>query len=140
MPSNACGASQPLLNGGSSHSDVKLYFIDEATQSSTAAICATTSSPATSQAAKISTAKNLQLLLELHCAHDHWNFEDVATHYGLTLPIPRPECWACLLSKPKMIAHDKVSTRKASLVFEGFAADAKGPMNTPTPEATNTIF
>ena len=40
----------------------------------------------------ISAKKNLQLLLELHCAHDHWNFEDVASQFGLSLPSPRPEC------------------------------------------------
>ena len=27
---------------------------------------------------KVNTAKNLQMLLELHCAHDHWNFEAIA--------------------------------------------------------------
>ena len=150
-------ASQRLLNSSSGHSDVKLYFIDEAPQANTAAIHATTLRPMDSlpttpdekqaqslstakPTAKISTAKNLQMLLELHCAHAHWNFEDVATHYGLTLPCPRPSCWACLLSKPKLITHDKISTRKVSRVFEGFAADAKGPMKTPTPEGYTYYF
>ena len=92
------------------------------------------------QIKKINTAKNLQMLLELHCAHDHWNFEDVASLYGLTLPDPRPECWACLLAKPRRIAHDKVSTRQTTRVFEGFAADAKGPISTPTPEGFRYFF
>jgi len=38
-------ASQRLLNSGSGHSDVKLYFIDEAPQASTAAIHATARGP-----------------------------------------------------------------------------------------------
>ena len=221
-------ASQRLLNGGSSHSDMKLYFIDEAspdTKGDTTTINAAVHETKTARAdaglpadhrpchpafdrtaralanyeafhgleagtatieqvsspsagvhgwantnltsvdaaqrparttaintakkpaksttrgtAKISTARNLQMLLELHCAHDHWNFEDVASHYGLTLPSPRPECWACLLSKPKLITHDKVSTRRTTRVFEGFAADAKGPMTTPTPEGYKYFF
>jgi hypothetical protein len=33
-----------------------------------------------------------------------------------------------------MITHDKVSTRQCTRVSEGFAADAKGPISTPTPE------
>jgi hypothetical protein len=86
------------------------------------------------KARTISTAKNLKMLLELHCAHDHWNFEAVAKQYGLTLPNPLPECWACLISKPRYISHDKFSTRQTSRVCEGLAADAKGPFNTPTPE------
>jgi hypothetical protein len=89
---------------------------------------------------KVNAAKNLQMLLELHCAHDHWNFEDVATHYGLTLPNPRPECWACLLAKPRRITHDKVSTRQCTRASEGFSADAKGPFDTPTPEGYLYFF
>ena len=90
--------------------------------------------------AKVSTAKNLQMLVELHLAHDHWNFEDVAAQYGLTVPSPRPDCWACLLAKPRAITRDTVSTRQVTRVFEGFAADAKGPNNTPTPEGFLYFF
>jgi hypothetical protein len=89
---------------------------------------------------KVNAAKNLQMLLELHCAHDHWNFEDVAIHYGLTLPNPRPECWACLLAKPRRITHDKVSTRQCTRASEGFSADAKDPFDTPTPEGYLYFF
>ena len=154
-------ASQHLLGNTNeicpgSRSDIKLYFIDEhraaGAQASDNEVAINTAlhgpaeaptekvdpvpraSHAVRPPAKISTAKNLQLLLELHCAHDHWNFEDVAAHYGLTLPSPRPNCWACLLAKPKLIARDKLSTRRVTRLFEGFAADAKGPINTPTPE------
>ena len=158
-------ASQRLLKSGSTHSDVKLYFIDEAPRTKPTPIPSAVESvqihaavhtpshadmttdprehvtglPQPSRAptkppTKITTSKNLEMLLELHCAHDHWNFEDVASYYGLSLPNPRPECWACLLSKPKRITHDKVSSRKTARVFEGFAADAKGPIDTPTPE------
>ena len=150
--------SNKLCSRTGIRSDIKLYFIDEHRTvgpqtsdthggaeinttlhgSERAPIKKTDPIPRTSHTVKpptkISTAKNLQLLLELHCAHDHWNFEDVAAHYGLTLPSPRPNCWACLLSKPKMIARDKVSTRRVTRLFEGFAADAKGPINAPTPE------
>ena len=86
------------------------------------------------RAAKISTAKNLAMLVELHVAHDHWNFEDVAARYNLTLPTPLPDCWACLLAKPRKLSHDKVSTRRATRPFEGISADAKGPLAHPTPE------
>ena len=86
----------------------------------------------------ISTAKNLSMLVELHCAHAHWNFEDVATQYGLTLPNPRPACWACYLAKPRHITPDKVSTRQLQRVFEGVAADAKGPSTRRLRKATNT--
>jgi hypothetical protein len=127
-------ASQSLLDDG-----VKLYFVDESAVPNTAPkktgsqhILAATQKH--SLPAKVNTAKNLQMLLELHCAHDHWNFEDVASHYGLTLPNPKPDCWACLLSKPRRITHDKVSARQCTRVSEGFAADAKGPISTPTPE------
>ena len=87
----------------------------------------------------ISAKKNLQLLLELHCAHDHWNFEDVASQYGLSLPSPRPVCWACLMAKPRRIAHDKVSTRQTERPLQGIAADAKGPFK-PTPEGFKYFF
>ena len=88
----------------------------------------------------VSTAKNLQMLVELHCAHAHWNFEDIAKQYGLSLPNPRPQCWACLMAKPRRVAHDKVSTRVTKRVFQGFAADAKGPINTATPEGYKYFF
>jgi hypothetical protein len=82
---------------------------------------------------KISTAKNRQMLIELHIALDHLNFPAIASEYGLSLP-PDLQCWACLLGKPRHISPDKVSTRELSRVAEGYAADAKGPMSTPTPE------
>ena len=88
----------------------------------------------------ISTAKNLSMLIELHCAHAHWNFEDVASQYGLSLPIPRPACWACYLAKPRHITPDKLSTRQLLRVFEGLSADAKGPINTATPEGYKYFF
>jgi hypothetical protein len=140
-------ASQRLLTKipAPGHSDVKLYFIDD--QAHQAPVSAPVVSADTEQilavkttATKINTAKNLQMLLELHCAHDHWNFEAVAAQYGLTLPDPRPLCWACLIAKPRRITHDKVSTRQCTRVSEGFAADAKGPINTPTPEGYKYYF
>ncbi len=99
-------------------------------------VCTTVGAPAP----KVNTAKNLAMLLELHLAHDHWNFEDIAAQYGLTLPNPSPKCWACLLSKPRKIPPDKFSTRQCARVCEGLAADAKGPMNTPTPEGFAYFF
>jgi hypothetical protein len=93
-----------------------------------------------SMPAKISTAKNLHMLLELHCAHDHWNFADVAARYGLTLPTPVPDCWACLMAKPRAITHDKVSTRVTSRACQAFAADAKGPIRDLTPEGFQFFF
>ena len=80
------------------------------------------------------------MLIELHVAHDHWNFADIAARYGLTMPTPPPQCWACLLAKPKLMSHDKISTRKASRPFEGIAADAKGPISQPTPEGYLYFF
>jgi hypothetical protein len=88
----------------------------------------------------LSTAKNLQMLVELHCAHDHRNFDDVAKYYGLSVPSPRPQCWACLMAKPRHITPDKVSTRRTERVYQGFAADAKGPITTPTPEGYRYFF
>ena len=88
----------------------------------------------------LSTAKNLSMLLELHCAHDHCSFEAIAKQYKLTLPDPRPQCYACLLAKPRRIAHDKVSTRVTERVLQGVAADAKGPISTPTPEGYKYFF
>jgi hypothetical protein len=88
----------------------------------------------------LSTAKNLALLLELHCAHAHWNFDDVARQYKLTMPSPRPTCWACMMAKPRRISHDKVSTRKTERVLQGIAADAKGPISQPTPEGYKYFF
>lgn len=88
----------------------------------------------------LSTAKNLALLLELHCAHAHWNFDDIASQYKLTMPNPRPTCWACMMAKPRRISHDKVSTRKTERVLQGIAADAKGPISTPTPEGFKYFF
>jgi hypothetical protein len=97
-------------------------------------------SASVSTPAKISTAKNLHMLLELHCAHDHWNFADVAARYGLSLPSPLPDCWACLMSKPRAITHDAVSTRITARACQGFAADAKGPIRDPTPEGFQYFF
>ena len=37
---------------------------------------------------KVNTAKNLHMLLELHCSLGHRNFTDVAKKFGLTLAIP----------------------------------------------------
>jgi hypothetical protein len=91
-------------------------------------------------APKNSTAKNLQMLLELNCAHDHWNFADVAEQYGLSLPSSPPGCYACLLAKPRKISHDKMSTCQLTRVGEGFSAAAKGPMNTSTPEGYHYFF
>jgi hypothetical protein len=82
----------------------------------------------------MSKAKNLARLVELHLAHSHWNFPAIAAQYNLTLPVPTPLCWACLVAKPRYISHDKLSSRVCTRVSEGLAADAKGPMNTPTPE------
>ena len=99
---------------------------------------ATVSEPA--PVPKVSTAKNLHMLVELHCAHDHWNFEDVAKHYGLSLPVPRPDCWACLMAKPRAITPDKSSTRVTQRPFQGLAADAKGPMKVESREGFRYFF
>jgi hypothetical protein len=88
----------------------------------------------------VSTKKNLELLLELHCSHGHRNFADIARQYGLSLPSPAPTCWACMQAKPRRITHDVVSTRITTRPFEGFAADAKGPIATPTPEGYRFFF
>ena len=80
------------------------------------------------------------MLLELHLAHGHWNFPALAAQYGLSLPSPPPNCWACLVSKPRHISHDKESTRVLTREGEGYAADAKGPFNTPTPEGYLYFF
>jgi hypothetical protein len=119
------------LGNGPGRSNVKLYFMDQP-PGAVERVMVAARSPGLPK--KVNTAKNLQMLLELHCAHAHWNFEDVAALYGLTMPSPRPECWACLLAKPRRITHDKTSTRQCTRVSEGFAADAKGPISTPTPE------
>ena len=89
---------------------------------------------------KINTARNLHMLLELHCALGHRNFADIAKKFGLTLPYPPPLCWACLIGKPRRITPDKVSTRNCTRVSEGIAADAKGPMATTTPEGYRHFF
>jgi hypothetical protein len=148
-------ASQRLLGEVQGHSDVKLYFIEQPEdvqrQQRQHSPAASLPAPAAhvlpavhdqrpSLPPKVNTAKNLHMLLELHCAHDHWNFEAVAKQYGLTLPIPPPVCWACLLAKPRRITRDKVSTRQCNRVSEGFAADAKGPFTTPTPEGYRYYF
>ena len=78
--------------------------------------------------------------LSVHCAMDHRNFQDICRQFGLSMPDPPPECWACNLAKPRMISHDKVSTRVVTRTYEGMAADAKGPMNTPTPEGFQYFF
>ena len=82
----------------------------------------------------------MRMLLELHCAHDHRNFEDIAAHYRLSMPVPRPDCWACLMSKPFSMTHDKVAVQRASRAYEGFAADAKGPLSPPTAEGYRYFF
>ena len=89
---------------------------------------------------KVNTAKNLHMLLELHCSLGHRNFTDVAKKFGLTLPFPPPTCWACFIGKPRRITPDKVSTRNCTRVSEGIAADAKGPMMTTTPEGYKHFF
>ena len=89
---------------------------------------------------KLTTAKNLQMLLQLHCTYGHRHFSDVAKRFGLTLPITLPKCWSCLLSKPTLISHDKLSTRSSTRPYENMAADAKGPINTPTPEGYKYYF
>jgi hypothetical protein len=94
----------------------------------------------TTTARKVSTARNQALLLELHLAHDHRNFASIAKTYGLTLPNPLPECWACMMAKPTRMTHDTVSTRQTSRPFEGFAADAKGPISVRTPEGYRYFF
>ena len=43
-------------------------------------------------------------------------------------------------AKPRRITHDVVSTRITTRPFEGFAADAKGPIATPTPEGYRFFF
>ncbi len=88
----------------------------------------------------VSQKKNLAMLLERHCAHGHRNLEEVARKYGLTVPEPRPECYACSLAKPRRITHDKVSSRRPTRPFEGMSADAKGPFATPTPEGYVYFF
>jgi hypothetical protein len=90
--------------------------------------------------AKISTARNLEALLELHLSHDHWNFKDIAKKYQLILPNPVPECYACLMAKPRAVARDVLSSRLMTRPCQGFAADAKGPINTPTPEGYLYFF
>ena len=104
------------------------------------ALGSTIHSQRSSSLKKINPAKNLQLLLELHCAFDHWNFAAIAAKFGLTLPSPPPDCWACLLSKPRRLTPDKVSTRIVTRVSEGFSADAKGPILPPTPEGYQYFF
>ena len=89
---------------------------------------------------KINARKNLELLLELHVALGHRNLRSIAAQFGLYLPHPLPLCWACLVSKPKSITADKVSTRVTKRPYEGLAADAKGPFNTPTPEGFIYFF
>ena len=90
--------------------------------------------------AKLSTAKNNQLLIQLHLAKAHRGFRELAKQHGLTLPDPPPDCWACLFANPRGISHDTITTRVVSRVFEGVAADAKGPMQTPTPEGYQYFF
>ena len=51
-----------------------------------------------------------------------------------------PACWSCLLSKPRLISHDKISTRKSTRPYQNIAADAKGPINVPTPEGYKYYF
>lgn len=133
-------ASQHLTTASQSlQANIKLYFMDEQPKD-TAANTEVAINTVTTAPAKISPAKNLQMLVELHCALSHRNFADVAEQFGLSLPSPAPECYACLLSKPRKISHDKVSTRRLTRVGEGFSADAKGPMNTPTPEGYQYFF
>jgi len=110
---------------------------DVPTQHSTAPL---TEKPRAREPLRLSTAKNLALLVELHCAHDHWNFEDVARQYSLTMPDPRPDCWACMCAKARAITHDKVSTRDPVGPYEIISADCKGPIMTPTPEGFKYFF
>ena len=86
-----------------------------------------------------SAKQTLELLL-LHCTYGHRNFADLARQFGLTLPIMLPKCWSCLLSKPRMMTHDKFSTRKSTRPYENMAADAKGPISVPTPEGYKYYF
>ena len=131
-------ASQQLLGPTDGSPRSELYFIDEAPAAAPAeatrpardlrAECAVSATTA------LSASKNLARLVERHLDHAHANFPVVAKKYGLTLPDPLPDCWACLMAKPRRISPDKASTRSTTRCFEGFATDAKGPFDTPTPE------
>ena len=68
-------------------------------------------------------------LLRLHLCLGHRDFRELAHQFGLTLPDPKPLCWACLMSKPKSITPDTHSTRVATRPYEFMSADAKGPTN-----------
>ena len=160
-------ASQHLLDrSDTGNADASLYFIDDSSYVQSPAracgfgqmpvpiaarFCALTSNASKTiresprrvapEVAIVKTTNNLAMLLELHCAHAHWNLEAVAKQYGLSLPNPPPKCWACMLSKPRKITQDTVSTRhRTKRPYEGLAADAKGPINRPTPEGHKYFF
>ena len=43
--------------------------------------------PSATSFKKLTSAKNLQMLLQLHCTCGHRNFPDVAKRFGLTLAL-----------------------------------------------------
>jgi hypothetical protein len=120
----------------------KLYYVNTAppAAANTSAQLQVEADEAAVMITKVSTAKNLQLLVELHCAHSHHNFKDLAAQHGLCFPDPAPTCWACMLAKPRQISHDAISSREVSRVFEGFAVDWKGPFTVHTPEGFVGFF
>ena len=89
---------------------------------------------------KISARKNLEQLLRYHLALGHRNCRDLAEQFGLHLPDSMASCWACLAAKPKSISPDRQSSRVATRAYQYIAADAKGPMITPTPEGYLYFF
>lgn len=77
--------------------------------------------------------ENLCSLLEGHLRLHHRNFEDVARILGLKLPNPPPKCLTCALGKPRLLSHDKISSRLLTRRGQGFSADYK-PFSVATPE------
>ena len=126
-----------LLDASQSVPGSTLYYVNTSAPDPTQ-LLTTTATP--HQPPKVSTAKNLKMLVELHCANSHYNFEALATQHGLTMPVPKPDCWACMLAKPRHITHDAVSTRVATRAFEGLAVDWKGPYAVRTPEGFTGFF
>jgi hypothetical protein len=130
-----------LLDASQHVKGSSLYYVITKPPAQLAQVLVTAPVVAASQGVpKVSTAKNLKLLIELHCAMSHRNFRAVGKQYGLTLPEPLPDCWACMLAKPRHITPDDVSLREVSRPFEGVAVDWKGPFSVRTPEGFLGFF
>ena len=147
-------ASQHLLGAEATHAS-SIYFVDTVDAAPRATGAPAFDAPphgAVVAAVKPRTAKELpasaklnptrarRLLAQMHLDQAHRNIRSIARQHGIPLPDPLPECWACLFAKPRSIAHDQVSTRVVTRVLEGVAADAKGPIQTPTPEGFKYFF